>query len=207
MCIFSAHSVIRDPPFSRLDLISCRNLLIYLRPGRQAQIIPLFHYALRPSGYLFLGSSENVSRHSELFTPLDRKSRIFRRRDLVARPPLPLQQFLPQMRREAAGPEENKRTIAVFCNDRTRCGEPPIPSSSISLRPLLSSTKTAKRSTSHPGPENIFSPPPARPIAILSECVARVCGPICVQLSTVRRKQDSGWCATASMCRSTVASR
>ena len=107
MCIFSAHSVIRDPPFSRLDLISCRNLLIYLKPGLQAQIIPLFHYALRPSGYLFLGSSENVSRHSELFTPLDRKSRIFRRRDLVARPPLPLQQFLPQMRREAAGPEES----------------------------------------------------------------------------------------------------
>jgi two-component system CheB/CheR fusion protein len=107
MCIFSIHSVIRDPPFSRLDLISCRNLLIYLKPALQAQIIPLFHYALRPSGYLFLGSSENVSRHSELFTSLDRKSRIFRRRDLVARPPLPLQQFLPQMRRDAAGPDEN----------------------------------------------------------------------------------------------------
>jgi len=108
MCIFSAHSVIRDPPFSRLDLISCRNLLIYLKPSLQAQIIPLFHYALRPSGYLFLGSSENVSRHSELFTSLDRKNRIFRRRDLVARPPLPLQQFLPQARREAAGSEENQ---------------------------------------------------------------------------------------------------
>jgi len=108
MCIFSAHSVIRDPPFSRLDLISCRNLLIYLKPLLQAQIIPLFHYALRPSGYLFLGSSENVSRHSELFTSLDRKNRIFRRRDLVARPPLPLQQFLPQARREAAGSEENQ---------------------------------------------------------------------------------------------------
>ena len=107
MCIFSAHSVIRDPPFSRLDLISCRNLLIYLKSGLQAQVIPLFHYALRPSGYLFLGSSENVSRHSELFTSLDRKNRIFRRRDLVARPLLALQQFLPQMRREAAGPEEN----------------------------------------------------------------------------------------------------
>jgi len=107
MCIFSAHSVIRDPPFSRLDLISCRNLMIYLKPGLQAQIIPLFHYALRPSGYLFLGSSENVSRHSELYTSLDRKSRIFRRRDLATRPPLALQQFLPQTRREAAGPEEN----------------------------------------------------------------------------------------------------
>jgi len=103
--------VIRDPPFSRLDLISCRNLLIYLKPGLQAQIIPLFHYALRPSGYLFLGSSENVSRHSELFVSLDRKNRIFRRRDLVARLPLPFQQFLPQMRREAAGPEENNRGL------------------------------------------------------------------------------------------------
>src|SRR5262249_48725904 len=91
MFIFSTHSIIRDPPFSRLDLISCRNLLIYLKPTLQAQIIPLFHYSLRPGGYLFLGSSENLSRHSELFTTLDRKSRIFRRRDLVSRPPLPLQ--------------------------------------------------------------------------------------------------------------------
>jgi two-component system CheB/CheR fusion protein len=103
MCIFSSHSVIRDPPFSRLDLISCRNLLIYLKPSLQAQIIPLFHHSLRPSGYLFLGSSENLSRHSELFTSLDRKNRIFRRRDLVARPPLPLQQFLPHWPRESTG--------------------------------------------------------------------------------------------------------
>ena len=114
MCIFSSHSVIRDPPFSRLDLISCRNLLIYLKPGLQAQIIPLFHYALRPSGYLFLGSSENVSRHNQLFTSLDRKNRIFRRRDLVARPPLPLQQFMPQMRREMAGPEENSGLLQRY---------------------------------------------------------------------------------------------
>ena len=107
MCIFSAHSVIRDPPFSRLDLISCRNLLIYLKPELQGQIIPLFHYSLRPSGFLFLGSSENVSRHNELFVSLDRKNRVFRRRDLVARSTLPLQQFLPQSRREAARSEEN----------------------------------------------------------------------------------------------------
>jgi two-component system CheB/CheR fusion protein len=61
MCIFSSHSVIRDPPFSRLDLISCRNLLIYFKPGLQRQIIPLFHYALRRGGYLFLGLSENIA--------------------------------------------------------------------------------------------------------------------------------------------------
>ena len=108
MCIFSTHSVIRDPPFSRLDLICCRNLLIYLKPGLQAEIIPLFHYSLRPSGYLFLGSSENVSRHSELFTSLDRKNRIFRRRDLVARPRLPLPQFLPLSRRETAASGEGQ---------------------------------------------------------------------------------------------------
>jgi two-component system CheB/CheR fusion protein len=93
MCIFSTHSVIRDPPFSRLDLISCRNLLIYLQPILQAQIIPLFHYSLRPGGCLFLGLSENVSRFSELFHSLDKRNRVFRRRDLVARPPLPLRQF------------------------------------------------------------------------------------------------------------------
>jgi two-component system, chemotaxis family, CheB/CheR fusion protein len=108
MCIFSTHSVIRDPPFSRLDLISCRNLLIYLKPPVQAQIIPLFHYSLRLGGYLFLGSSENVTRHSELFSTLDRKSRLFRRRDLVARPPLPLRQFLPHSRPGTPGSEETQ---------------------------------------------------------------------------------------------------
>jgi two-component system, chemotaxis family, CheB/CheR fusion protein len=108
MCIFSSHSVIRDPPFSHLDLICCRNLLIYLKPMLQSQIVPLFHYSLRPSGYLFLGSSENISRHSELFTTLDRRNRIFRRPDLVARPHLPPQQFLPLSRREAAGTKEGQ---------------------------------------------------------------------------------------------------
>ena len=95
MCIFSSHSVIRDPPFSRLDLISCRNLLIYLKPGLQGQVFPLFHFALRPGGYLFLGLSENIARYTDLFLPLDKTNRVFRRRDLVARPPVPLRHFLP----------------------------------------------------------------------------------------------------------------
>jgi two-component system, chemotaxis family, CheB/CheR fusion protein len=107
MCIFSTHSVIRDPPFSRLDLISCRNLLIYLKPALQEQIIPLFHYALRPSGYLFLGSSENVGRYAELFLPLDKKNRIFQRRDMVMRPSLPFRQFVSGSRREGAGSGAN----------------------------------------------------------------------------------------------------
>ncbi len=78
LCIFSPHSVFRDPPFSRVDLISCRNLLIYLGADMQQQVLPIFHYSLRASGYLFLGLSENVSRHADLFEPVDRKNRIFR---------------------------------------------------------------------------------------------------------------------------------
>lgn len=80
MCIFSSHSVIRDPPFSRIDLISCRNLLIYLSSELQNQVIPVFHYALRPGGFLFLGSAENVSQHSDMFTVIDKKHRIYQRR-------------------------------------------------------------------------------------------------------------------------------
>jgi two-component system CheB/CheR fusion protein len=91
LCVFSPHSVIRDPPFSRLDLISCRNLLIYFGPDVQNQVIPTFHYALRPGGYLFLGTSENVTQFGELFTPLDKKFRVFRsREDAVSGARLPI---------------------------------------------------------------------------------------------------------------------
>ncbi len=86
LCIFSAHSIVRDPPFSRMDLISCRNLLIYLGMDFQGRVIPAFHFALRPGGYLFLGTSENVSRYADLFAPVDKKQRIFQRRDHVVAP-------------------------------------------------------------------------------------------------------------------------
>ncbi|WP_338665172.1 CheR family methyltransferase [Pararoseomonas sp. SCSIO 73927] len=92
MCIFSAHNVIKDAPFSRTDLISCRNLLIYLNGDLQERVIPLFHFSLRPGGYLFLGPSENVTRHAKLFQPVDRRHRIFRRQETVTRvlPEFPL---------------------------------------------------------------------------------------------------------------------
>ena len=88
ICIFSNHSFIKDPPFSRLDLISCRNVMIYLGLDLQRKIIPLFHYALRPGGYLFLGPSETASSHRELFRTVDKKHRIFQRKQTVARPAL-----------------------------------------------------------------------------------------------------------------------
>jgi two-component system, chemotaxis family, CheB/CheR fusion protein len=86
MCIFSQHSLIRDPPFSQLDLISCRNVLIYLSAELQQKLIPLFHYALRPGGFLLLGPSESTASAPELFDAVDKKSRIFRRQDAVKRP-------------------------------------------------------------------------------------------------------------------------
>ncbi len=90
MCVFSAHSVVKDPPFSKLDLISCRNLLIYLDGDLQDRVMRTFHYALRPGGRLFLGSSEGPSRSAKLFTTLDKKNRIFQRNDAeIAMPALP----------------------------------------------------------------------------------------------------------------------
>ena len=80
MCVFSVHNVIKDPPFSRLDLISCRNLLIYMDRDLQDRVLRAFHYALNPNAALFLGQSESVNQHARLFANLDRKHHIFRRR-------------------------------------------------------------------------------------------------------------------------------
>ena len=89
VCTFSPHSLVRDPPFSRMDLISCRNLLIYLDAHLQAAILPAFHYSLSPGGLLVLGISEGTSRHENLFEPIDKPARIFQRRN-VRSPPLNL---------------------------------------------------------------------------------------------------------------------
>jgi two-component system, chemotaxis family, CheB/CheR fusion protein len=78
--VFSEHDVIKDPPFSKLDLISCRNLLIYMGGDLQKKLIPLFHYALNPGGALFLGTSETVGEFTDLFAPLDRKAKLYQRK-------------------------------------------------------------------------------------------------------------------------------
>lgn len=78
-CTFALHSVIRDPPLCSIDLISCRNLLIYFDRYLQDQVVPTFHFALNPGGILFLGPSENIGRHSDLFHAVDNTNRIFER--------------------------------------------------------------------------------------------------------------------------------
>lgn len=89
LCTFSVHNLVRDPPFSRMDLVSCRNLLIYMDTQLQGEVIPVFHYSLVPNGVLLLGAAESALRHQQLFEPLDKMSRIFVRRD-VKSPPLNL---------------------------------------------------------------------------------------------------------------------
>jgi two-component system CheB/CheR fusion protein len=81
MLVFSEQDVIKDPPFSRLDLIVCRNLLIYMGAELQAKLISVFHYALKPSGFMFLGTSEGLGEFNDLFAVVDRKSKLYRHKE------------------------------------------------------------------------------------------------------------------------------
>jgi two-component system CheB/CheR fusion protein len=90
-CVFSTHSIVKDPPFSKLDLIVCRNLMIYLNAALQEKVLRTFHYALRPNGVLFLGTSESIGRLTSLYATVDKKHRIYRRRETsTALPGFPL---------------------------------------------------------------------------------------------------------------------
>ncbi|MCX6926425.1 MAG: PAS domain-containing protein, partial [Verrucomicrobia bacterium] len=101
MVIFAAQNVLKDPPFTRIDLLVCRNLLIYLQPEAQERVLSLFHYALKPDGVLFLGTSESVSSAGDHFAALDKKWKIFTRKAAVGAslPPVEFAEVLP--RREA----------------------------------------------------------------------------------------------------------
>ena len=85
LCVFARQNLTSDPPFSRLDLISCRNMLIYLEPVLQKKVMPIFHYALNPDGFLMLGSSEGIGSASELFAIADKKNRIYKSKPTAPR--------------------------------------------------------------------------------------------------------------------------
>ncbi len=89
MIVFSEQDVVKDPPFSKLDVVSCRNLLIYMGADLQRKLIPLFHYALRPGGYLFLGTSESIGDFADLFSVKDRKAKIYQSKPAVEGTPRP----------------------------------------------------------------------------------------------------------------------
>ncbi|MGQ0544367.1 MAG: CheR family methyltransferase, partial [Betaproteobacteria bacterium] len=85
LCVLARHDLTRDPPFSRVDLVSCRNLLIYLDSGLQRHVLGQLHYALRPHGFLLLGPSEAIGASADLFELTDKKRRVFARRDVPGR--------------------------------------------------------------------------------------------------------------------------
>ena len=98
MLVFSAQSLIQDPPFSKLDLVSCRNVLIYMGGELQKKLIPLFHYTLNPGGVLFLGTSETVGEFSDLFAVLDPKAKLYKRKlGFEGTPRLAHGRFLPPL--------------------------------------------------------------------------------------------------------------
>jgi two-component system CheB/CheR fusion protein len=108
--IFSEQNIIKDPPFSNIDLISCRNLMIYLNGDLHKKLIPLFHYSLRPGGLLFLGTSESIGEGSDLFNTLDRRAKLFQRKDTGSTSQLrSYGSFLPPMF-PASGNSDRKRS-------------------------------------------------------------------------------------------------
>ena len=113
LLVFSEQDVIKDAPFSKLDLISCRNLLIYMGGELHKKLIPLFHFALNPGGFLFLGTSETVGESGQLFTTLDRQLKLYRRKeDLQSAQRAALGQFLPPMTAiEVALPPAARKTM------------------------------------------------------------------------------------------------
>jgi two-component system, chemotaxis family, CheB/CheR fusion protein len=111
VCIFTNHSFLKDPPFARQDLISCRNVMIYLAPDLQRKIIPLFHYALRPGGYLFLGPSESASTHKDLFHAVDQRYRLFQKKQTVSRPVVILPSNISRPREAGVAPGEKAQQL------------------------------------------------------------------------------------------------
>ncbi|MFV9505439.1 MAG: CheR family methyltransferase [Oscillochloridaceae bacterium umkhey_bin13] len=99
--LFANHNILKDPPFSRIDLIACRNLLIYLNHTAQERVLETLHFALNPDGYLFIGNSEAIDSAGDLFSTLSREHHLFQRRAVASRPPplpvpIPLIRFNPQ---------------------------------------------------------------------------------------------------------------
>lgn len=111
--MFAVHNLLHDPPFSNVDLITCRNLLIYLDRDVHTEILEMFHFALKPGGYLFLGSSESVDTSAQFFTVVDKKHRVFRAnnqtRTVRYAPTFPAGANLPSVASQA-DPRKDKRT-------------------------------------------------------------------------------------------------
>jgi two-component system CheB/CheR fusion protein len=121
MCVFARQDLTRDPPFSHLDLVCCRNVLIYMDNSLQRKLLSMFHYALKPAGFLVLGHAESIGYHSDLFALMNKKNKVYRKKKATTPAPH-MDVFRPPFRVEAPaspalrGPNETKLVL----NDATR---------------------------------------------------------------------------------------
>ena len=108
ICVFATHNIAKDPPFSRLDIVSCCNLLIYLDNTLQKKVVSTFHYSLNNNGYLILGKSETVGSSANLFTQVDKKVKIFaKKKETTAKALFDMSYHLPDGKKEAVGKNES----------------------------------------------------------------------------------------------------
>jgi two-component system, chemotaxis family, CheB/CheR fusion protein len=112
ICVFARQNVLADPPFSRMDLISCRNVLIYMEPALQRQLMPILHYALKPRAYLFLGPSESTGFGDDLFEAIDPKHKVFRKVATAPRPDRAVP-VVPHSRRTGTRPPDEESMTRV----------------------------------------------------------------------------------------------
>ena len=160
MMLFAHHNIIRDPPFSHLDLVSCRNLLIYLNRAAQQRVMQVLHFALNPERFLFLGASESGEGFSELFAPVEKDAGIFRSRPAPTRRGLPapemytqpLRPVPPQDPRGSDGSQRERRSIGDLHQQLLELYAPP----SLLVNEqhqLVHLSDTAGRYLQHPGGE------------------------------------------------------
>jgi two-component system CheB/CheR fusion protein len=119
MCVFAKQDLTRDPPFSNLDLISCRNVLIYLKPKAQKRIIPLFHYALKPNGFLVLGKSESISGFEDLFSIID-KTPVYSKKMVPTKIPLEIELIEPYSRKQIFNKPPQEKPLARLQKEAER---------------------------------------------------------------------------------------
>jgi two-component system, chemotaxis family, CheB/CheR fusion protein len=130
MVVFASHNLLRDPPFAQIDLISCRNLLIYLDPVAQKRAVSLMHFALRQGGHMFLGTAETVAGQEDLFEPVSKKWRIYRRlgptrHDIMDFPLLPGRTGRTKPRsRPCLAPANRRSVLSMWRNARSSSASP-----------------------------------------------------------------------------------
>ena len=123
MVLFANHNLLKDPPFSRLDLVTCRNLLIYFNQTAQERVLETFHFALKPGGFLFLGTSESIDGAGDIYAPFDREDRIFQSRQIASRLVYPMPDLSSSLRFDQTPPTAAARENGNHSPERISYGD------------------------------------------------------------------------------------